>query len=124
MRFMKTDKISNAELVVLQCIWDADDALPMSEILRRLQGHSAWEPSTIKTLVQRLCKKGVLRQEKRTVFYYSPLISREQYGEQATKSLIDHLYHGSAKQLVASLVDSGLSDDDLQELRDLLEAAK
>lgn len=121
---MKTEKISDSELEVMRCIWDAGEALPMSEILQRMQERSAWEPSTIKTLVQRLCKKGVLLQEKRSVFYYSALLSQEAYGEQATKSLIERLYHGSAKRLVASLVDSGLNDDELTELRELLERGK
>lgn len=121
---MKTEKISDSELEVMRCIWDAGEALPMGEILQRMQERSAWEPSTIKTLVQRLCNKGVLLQEKRSVFYYSARISQEAYGEQATKSLIERLYHGSAKQLVASLVDSGLNDDELAELRELLERRK
>ena len=118
---MKTEKISDSELEVMRCIWDAGEALPMSEILQRMQERSAWEPSTIKTLVQRLCKKGALQQEKRSVFYYSARISQEAYGEEATRSLIARLYHGSAKRLVASLVDSGLNDDELAELRELLE---
>ncbi len=111
------DKISDAELKVLRVLWEAPDALPVTEIRRALSG---WESSTVKTLIQRLYAKGALRQEKREVFYYAPLFTEEEFGQYATRDLIDKLYNGSAKSLVAALVDSGLSDDDITELREVL----
>ena len=56
----------------------------------------------------------------RSVFYYSPAISQEEYNAWATGELIRRLYRGSAKDLVAALVHSeGLSRDDLDELRQM-----
>ena len=74
----------------------------------------------MKTLIGRLTAKGVIRQEKRGVFYYSPLISEEEYNVSATDSLIRRLYQGQAKNLVAALVRSDeLTRDDIEELRTL-----
>ena len=68
----------------------------------------------------RLAAKGAIRQEKRNVFYYSPLISEEEYNAWATDNLIRKLYNGSARDLVAALVQSeGLSRDDIEELRNM-----
>ncbi len=114
------DKISDAELKVLRVLWEAPDALPVTEIRRALSGETGWESSTVKTLIQRLYAKGALRQEKREVFYYAPLFTEEEFGQYATRDLIDKLYNGSAKSLVAALVDSGLSEDDIEELREVL----
>ena len=113
-------KISDSELEVMRVLWRAGDALPVTEIREALQKSRGWEATTVKTLISRLVTKGVLRQEKRHVFYYSPLISEKEYNDWATHDLISRVYHGSARDLVAALVRSyGLSQADIDELRDL-----
>lgn len=113
------ERISDSELEVMRLLWEADAPLPISEIRIAMQQRKGWEPTTVKTLVNRLVAKKVLAQEKRNVFYYIPLVSQEEYNSWATNQLIDKLYRGSAKNLVAALVHSdNLSDKDIQELRD------
>ena len=113
-------KISDSELEVMRVLWRAGDALPVTEIRETLQRSRGWEATTVKTLVSRLVTKGVLKQEKRGVFYYSPLISEAEYNDWATHDLISRVYHGSARDLVAALVRSdGLTQSDIDELRDL-----
>ena len=113
-------KISDSELEVMRVLWQAGNALPVTEIRETLQKSRGWEATTVKTLISRLVTKGVLRQEKRGVFYYSPLVSEVEYNDWATHDLISRVYHGSARDLVAALVRSdGLTQDDIDELRDL-----
>ena len=113
-------KISDSELEVMRVLWRAGDALPVTEIRESLQKSRGWEATTVKTLISRLVAKGVLRQEKRQVYYYSPLITEAEYNDWATHDLISRVYHGSARDLVAALVRSdGLSKADIDELRDL-----
>ena len=113
-------KISDSELEVMRVLWQAGDALPVTEIREALQRSRGWEATTVKTLISRLVTKGVLKQEKRGVFYYSPLISEAEYNDWATHDLISRVYHGSARDLVAALVRSdGLTQSDIDELRDL-----
>ena len=114
------DKISDSELEVMKLLWQAEDALPVTEIREALQKSRGWEATTVKTLVSRLVSKGVIRQEKRKVYYYTPLISEQEYNGWATNHLIERLYHGNARDLVAALVHSdGLTRDDLEELRQM-----
>ena len=111
-------KISDSELEVMRVLWRAGDALPVTEIRETLQKSRGWEATTVKTLISRLVTKGVLKQEKRGVFYYSPLLSEEEYNDWATHDLITRVYHGSARDLVAALVRSdGLTQRDIDELR-------
>ncbi len=111
-------KITDSELEIMRELWQAGDALPITEIRRAIQIRMGWESTTIKTLVQRLVKKGVIAQEKRNVFYYTPLVSEKEYNDWATGNLIRKIYRGSAKALVAALVHSdGLTRDDVEELR-------
>ena len=113
-------KISDSELEVMRVLWDAGRPLSITEIRETLQARMGWESTTIKTLVQRLCNKGALAQQKQRYFIYTPLVSREEYNEWATGDLIRRLYRGSAKNLIAALVDSkGLTKSDIDELRDL-----
>ena len=113
-------KITGSELEIMKLLWRAEDALPVTEIREKLQKSKGWEPATIKTLVGRLVSKGVVCQEKRNVFYYSPLITEKEYSAWATEDLIKRLYNGSARDLVAALVNSdGLTQEDLDELRQM-----
>jgi BlaI family penicillinase repressor len=111
-------KITDSELEVMHVLWEAGCELPIADIRKTLEQTSKWEASTIKTLLRRLCQKGVVSATKKEVFYYKPLVSEEEYNEYATQSLIDRLYAGSAKNLVASLLGSKkLDKSDIEELR-------
>ena len=113
-------KITDSELEVMKLLWRAKDALPVTVIREQLHGFKGWEPATVKTLISRLVSKGAVRQEKRNVFYYSPVITEKEYSAWATKDLITRIYNGKARDLIASLVDSdGLSNDDIAELREM-----
>lgn len=115
-----SEKISDSELEVMRVLWEAGDALPVTEIRQALQERKGWEATTVKTLIQRLLGKGAVSQEKRKVFYYSPLVSEQEYNDWAANDLVRRLFRGSAKELVATLVKSeGLSAQDIDELRAL-----
>lgn len=113
------ERISDSELEVMKLLWMAEDALTSTEIRESLQQSVGWEATTIKTLISRLVHKEAISQEKRNVFYYRPLITETEYKCWATGRLINKLYRGSAKDMVAALVDSqGLSEGDIAELRE------
>ena len=116
-----TERISDSELEIMRVLWDAKAALPVAEIRKAICKKTGWEGSTAKTLLYRLQSKGVVAQERRDVYYYSPCVTEEEYNEYMTQSLVDKLYKGSAKNLIASFVSSQkLSDDDITELQKIL----
>ena len=113
-------KITASELEVMKLLWHSEDALSVAEIREELQQSKGWEPATIKTLISRLVTKCAVRQEKRNVFYYSPLISEKEYSTWATEDLITRIYNGRARDLVAALVHSdGLTQEDIDDLRQM-----
>ena len=114
-------KISPAELEVLEVLWQADAPMSIASIRNVLAASHRWDASTVKTLLRRLCEKQAVAAEKREVFYYTPILTRQEYQEWSTRSLIDRVYRGSAKALVTSLVERAeLSPTDLEELRAIL----
>lgn len=113
-------KITVSEVELMKVLWDEDKELPVSEIRKALKKTSNWENSTIKTLLRRLCNKGIVKATKREVFYYKALVSQKEYNEYSTQNLIDRLYSGSAKNLIASLIGSKkLNSEDVKELQDM-----
>lgn len=108
-------KISNAELEIMQAIWEAGQPLSYTQI-RRAVGHNAKQ--TIQTLITRLVGKGILAQEKRDVYYYSPTVSKQDYAYAKTQDLMNKVYMGSAKNLVAALFQANaFSPEDVEELK-------
>lgn len=113
-------KITDSEVEVMRVLWEAGIELPISDIRKSLEKSSDWESSTIKTLLRRLCEKGVVQSTKKEVFYYKPVVSEAEYNDYITQNLINRLYAGSAKNLVASLMGSNkFNDSDIEELHNL-----
>jgi len=119
------ERIADSELEVMKVLWEAKRPLPVAEIRKAICKKTGWEGSTAKTLLYRLQSKGVVAQEKREVYYYSPCVTEEEYNEYTTQTLLDKLYKGSVKNLVASFVSlKKLSDDDIAELQNMLRGGK
>lgn len=116
---MKDTKISDAELEILETLWAAGEALNANEIRARLNEKKDWERTTVLTLIRRLLDKDVIAQEKREVYYYTPLVARDAYVKGETKSFLNKFFRGNAKNLAAALIeDEDLSREDIEELRD------
>ncbi|MCX4338934.1 MAG: BlaI/MecI/CopY family transcriptional regulator [Lachnospiraceae bacterium] len=116
---MKDAKISDAELEILETLWAAQEALNANEIRAHLNEKKDWERTTVLTLIRRLLDKGVIAQEKREVYYYMPLIARNDYVKEETKSFLNKFFKGEAKNLAAALIeDEDLSREDVEELRE------
>lgn len=114
-------RITDSELEVLRVLWANENELTFTDIRTILVERTDWEVSTIKTLLRRLCKKEVVLATKQEVFYYKPLISEAEYLEYSTQSLIDRVFLGSAKNLIASLLGNNkLEKKDIEELREIL----
>lgn len=111
-------KITDAELSVMQVLWASREPMSLNQIKAALDKNG----ETVKTLLRRLCQKGAVEQEKRNVYYYRPLVDRDDLGQYQTQHLIDRLYAGSAKAMVAALVEHGqLQSQDVSELRTLFQ---
>lgn len=107
--------IQDAELAVLQVLWEAGEPLPLAYLLETLHTRRGWADSTVKTLLRRLQEKEAVILQKRGV--YAAVIAREDYRGAANHSFLEKLYQGSAKSLVASLVQEGkLTQEDIAEL--------
>lgn len=114
-------KITDAEVEVMEALWAAGGPLTLAQIKAALAEKNG---DTTKTLLRRLCRKGAVEQQKREVYYYRPLVAREELGRCRVQRLIDRLYAGSAKAMIAAMVEQKqLAPGEVAELRELFEKA-
>ena len=115
-------RLPDSELEVMQIVWNQQPPVSRGDIEMVIKNSHTLAATTILTLLTRLCEKGFLSMEKQgRVNLYTPLISRRDYLAVESRSLLDKLYGGSVKTFATALCDSGISKEDLKELRDLLE---
>ena len=115
-------QISEAESRVMQVLWERGPSTA-EEVMQALSGVSDWQDATVKTLLNRLLKKGALAAAAEGRRYrYRPLLAREAYVLEESRSLVERLFDGRIAPLVAHFSRHGQLDaDDIAELRRLIE---
>jgi predicted transcriptional regulator len=119
---MKTSvSISEAESVVMNVLWETSP-IATDDVIVALEQKENWQPSTVKTLLNRLLNKGAISAQKEGRRYlYSPAIKRERWLSDESTALLDRLFGGRIAPLVAHFSQSRkLSKRDLAELRVLI----
>lgn len=119
---METEfNISNAELVVMRVIWSLGEAR-VDEISGQISHDLDWSLATVKTLLGRLVKKGMLSTEKEgRKFVYHPLMKECDAINLMGKSLLGKVCATKQSQLLADMINlSALTKDDVSFLTDLL----
>ncbi len=111
-------RISEAELTILEALWDAGEALPVKAIREALKGRRGWDPATVSSLVARLTDKGALTEDRTAKEpVYRPTFARREYAWDLTQVLLERLYGNNAKALVSALLERGaLKPTDLSRL--------
>ena len=123
---MELQTLSEAELEVMNAIWDKRSPVSVSELLEHFSKTKGWKTTTIATFAVRLINKGFLSVEKKkNVKYYTPLISRERYESGIARKFIDTAYNGSAVNMFVSLWDGKeISREEIDEIRKWIDGLK
>lgn len=116
-------KLGEAELEIMQVVWNSEAAVSSNYILKELQHQRKWQLSTLMTSLARLCDKGFVRCDRSTgANLYSPVIPEHAYKAGASRHFLEKLYNNSIQNLVATLYsDQALGDSDIAELRAFLD---
>lgn len=91
------------------------------ELIQSLQS-SQWSDSTIKTLLNRLVKKGVITFEKQGKNYlYRPLVTEKKSKSSLCRDFLNRIFGGSAAPLLQHFVEEHpLSKEEVESLKKLL----
>lgn len=114
--------ISEAEAVVMDVLWERSP-LGADEVVAALARRNDWAEPTIKTLLNRLLKKGAIQATKEGRRYlYSPVLTRQAWVQQQSEGLLERVFGGRVAPLVAHFSQRGkLSAQDIAELKRLVQ---
>ena len=112
--------ISQSEAKILYVLWD-ESPLDGKQIAEKIKSET-WSFVTIKTLINRLLKKGFLSYEKQGRRYlYQPTLSKSQYLKTENKQFLDRIYGGSLSGLFASFSEQEkISQNELEEIKQII----
>lgn len=115
-------RLPDAEQEVMQAIWACTVPVARTDIEQILFKTHPMAMTTLLTLLTRLAEKGFISIEKdgrRSC--YTPLISQQDYLASQSSSFIKKLCGGNLSVFANALCDSGLTKDEIAQLRILLE---
>ncbi len=118
----KPINISDAEWEVMRVLWAAPAAVTANYVVDALSGKKDWNPRTVKTLLNRLTRKGALGFEARgKVYWYSPRVAREECARREGRSFLARVFGGdSAAMLVHLVEDAKLTPREIADLKRIL----
>lgn len=114
--------ISESEWEVMNILWN-HAPLTANEVIASLQESTDWKPKTIRTLLDRLVHKDVVGVHKdQKIYTFYPLYSQDECQRAETESFVKRIYGGALKSMLVQFIqEETLSDEDIKELRSILE---
>jgi predicted transcriptional regulator len=118
----KSVAISEAEAVVMEIIW-AKNPILTEEVVAALESHGKWQEATVKTLLNRLLKKGAVKARKdQRRYLYSPVLTRNQWLANESRGFLDRMFDGRVAPLVSYFSQQKrLSKKDIEELKRVID---
>jgi BlaI family penicillinase repressor len=111
----KAPAISEAEWDVMKVVWD-HEPVAASDVAERLAAERDWHPQTVKTMLALTYKPEGKR------YLYRAKISRDACARHESRSFLSRVFDGSVTPAVVHLLThSKLSDDELKQLRRILD---
>ena len=115
-------RLPDAEQEVMQAIWACQVPVARTDIENILFKEHPMALTTLLTLLTQLSEKGfiaITKNGRRS--YYTSLISQEDYLASQSKTFFEKLCGRNISTFAAALCDSGLTKEEIAELRSLLE---
>jgi BlaI family penicillinase repressor len=119
---MTATQLGRVQLLIMQTLWKLGRATAR-EITDALNESEPIAHSTVQTLLRTLEEKGAITHavEGRT-FVFLPVVAEDKYKHTATRDLLDRVFGGDVRSLVAHLLQNErVSRKELDEIRRLID---
>ena len=121
----KKYELTEAEWAIVRAVWDNQPcaAPAVQEVLEKKRG---WSYSTVKTLMDRMVSKGLLRTEKvRNLILYRSTITKQKAQKSEIMRAVKRAFDGALTPMMQFLLDSNsLSKNQLAELEAMIKSKK
>lgn len=118
-------QLTRAEWTVIQAVWEHQPCAAPT-IQEVLYPRTRWTYSTVRTIMDRMVAKGLLRSRKlRNLNLYRAAVTRAQAQRSELLSTLRHAFSGALTPMLQCLLDTGdLSATELEELEALIRAKR
>jgi BlaI family penicillinase repressor len=118
-------ELFESEWAILQVVWEHEPcaAPAVQEVLREDKG---WAYTTVKTIMDRMVRKGLLQTERvRNLYLYRAAITRQQAQQSEIRRTIKRAFDGALTPMMQFLIENeSLSDQEYEELERLIQNRK
>ena len=118
-------ELTEAEWTIIKAVWDAEPCAAPA-IQEKLFKQKEWTYSTVRTLMDRMATKGLLRSEKvKNLTLYRSAITQKQAQRGELLYALKNAFNGALTPMLQCLLDTNkLSADELAEMESLIRDRK
>ena len=118
---MENYKLFDAEMKFMNIVW-SQEPLTTRQLTEACQARLGWKRTTTYTVLKKLSERGIVQNVDSTV---TALVKREQVQQYESEAVIDRAFGGSLPSFIAAFVSGrSLSEEDAQEIRDLIDQCR
>ena len=119
------NELTDGEWTIVKAVWE-NEPCAAPTIQEELEKEKGWSYSTVKTMMDRMTEKGLLKQERiRNLILYRSAVSREEAQRGEIMRAVKRAFDGALTPMMQFLVDSGgLSAKQLSELEEMVKSKK
>ena len=117
---MKRSELSECELIVMKCVWDAGQEVTCQEIIAELNEKYElfYKDTTVYTFLKNLKTKGFVDSYRRGVTFFYAVRSEEEYMEEQLLANQKFWFNNSVAKMISALYKvNKLSAQDIQRIR-------
>ena len=118
-------ELFESEWAILEAVWELEPCAAPT-VQEALESTKGWAYTTVKTMMDRMVKKGLLQTEKiRNLYMYSSGISQSQAKQSEILRTLKRAFNGTLTPMMQFLIENDqLSDEEYGELERLIAARK
>lgn len=117
--------LTEGEWAIIQAVWD-NQPCAAPTVQEVLQSEKAWTYSTVKTMMDRMVVKGLLKTERiRNLILYSAAVTRKEAQHSEIMRAVKRAFDGALTPMMQFLLDNNkLSKDQLTELEAMVKSKR
>ena len=116
----KNCELTEGEWAIIAAVWD-NEPCAAPTVQEELAGRKKWTYSTVKTMMDRMAAKGLLRTERiRNLILYRSAITRKQAQSGEIMRAVKRAFDGALTPMMQFMLDNNLTQEQLDELETLI----
>lgn len=118
-------ELFESEWTILQKIWELEPCAAPT-VQEALKGKKGWAYTTVKTMMDRMVKKGLLKTEKiRNLYLYSSAVTQSQARKSEITRTLKRAFDGTFTPMIQFLIENDqLSEEEYGHLEKLIKERK